>query len=182
MAARLISHSLEVESVLKAVEYVQHIVDPLNGKLESLAGGLESLSNSVQCPDLRTEKCFTQLKAPISSLSSEPTLPKDSIGNRHEVQQSRDEETVSLRVNVSSMNSLDRNKMQSHMSDMRISETNQIDTPCEQEFKSPQCSPGFLCPKDMDSLVSCSEPSKLSFDLLVCCTLPGREDLFAFSV
>jgi len=171
LALWLISYSLEVRSVVKAVEFVKHIVDPLNGKLESLAGGLESLSNSVQSPYLRTEKGFTEPEAPMSSLSSELTLPKDCIGNRHEVQQSTDEETINLRVNASSMKSLDRNKIQSHMSDTRISETNQIDTPCKQEFKSPQCSQGFVCPKDLNSLVSRFEPTKLSFDLLICCTL-----------
>jgi len=115
-------------------------------------------------------------------LSSELTLPKDCIGNRHEVQQSTDEETINLRVNASSMKSLDRSRIQFHMGDTRISETNQIDTPYEQEFKSPQYSQGFFCPKDLNSLVSCFDPTKLSFDLLICCTLLGREDLSAFSV
>lgn len=98
------------------------------------------------------------------------------------MQQSTDGETVNLRVNALSMKSLDRNKIQSHMSDTVIRESNQIDTPCEQKFKDPQCSRDSFCANDMDSLVSHFESTKLSSDLLIRCILPGREDLSAFSV
>ncbi len=115
------------------------------------------MSKSSQSPFLRTEIDFTQLKAPISSLSSEFTVLENCITNQHEMQQTRDKETTYLPINASSTKYLDRKDIQSHMSDSRIYEPKESDTPNKQESEGHQSSPLLLYPKDLNSLVSCVE-------------------------
>ena len=119
---------------------------------------MDTMSNSLQSPFLRTESGFTQFKAPISSLSSQLTELKNCIVNQHEVQQTRVQEITNLPIKASSLKSLDRNEIQSQMSDTRRNETKEGTTSHEQEFEGHQFSQILLCPEDLNSLVSCLEP------------------------